>query len=173
MDDMGFVWELYCFLLLVILILKAVRRIRIWIRNILASPWSGSAKICGLLDPDPQKYEDPRIRIQGAKYKQQQKMHTKIFCSENPILIVEKIRLKISWSLNGSSSFRIFEDHTLKALNIAFKRVVLLGRVKNGGTEGEIVVAHGCRKRKKLICGPEVEIVVAHGRLPSPARWTW
>jgi len=30
-------------------------------------------------------------------------------------------------------------------------------------------VAHGCRKRKKLICGPEGEIVVAHGRLPSPA----
>ena len=32
------------------------------------------------------------------------------------------------------------------------------------------MVAHGCRKRKKLICGPEEEIVVAHGRLPSPAR---
>ena len=31
------------------------------------------------------------------------------------------------------------------------------------------MVAHGCRKRKKLICGPEGEIVVAHGRLPSPA----
>jgi len=46
----------------------------------------------------------------------------------------------------------------------------LPGRVKCGGPEGEIVVAHGCRKRKKLICGPEGEIVVAHGRLPSPAR---
>ena len=34
------------------------------------------------------------------------------------------------------------------------------------------MVAHGCRKRKKLICGPEGEIVVAHGRLPSPARLT-
>jgi len=33
----------------------------------------------------------------------------------------------------------------------------------------EIVVAHGCRKRNKLICGTEGEIVVAHGRLPSPA----
>ena len=32
-----------------------------------------------------------------------------------------------------------------------------------------IVVAHGCQKRKKLICGPEGELVVAHGRLPSPA----
>ena len=29
-----------------------------------------------------------------------------------------------------------------------------------------IVVAHGCRKTKKLICGTEGEIVVAHGRLP-------
>ena len=28
---------------------------------------------------------------------------------------------------------------------------------------------NGCRKRKKLICGTEGEIVVAHGRLPSPA----
>ena len=34
--------------------------------------------------------------------------------------------------------------------------------------EGEIVVAHGCRKREKLICGTEGEIVVANGRLPSP-----
>ena len=46
------------------------------------------------------------------------------------------------------------------------------GRVKCGGTEGEIVVAHGCRNRKKLICGTEGEIVVAHGRLPSPTRLT-
>ena len=38
----------------------------------------------------------------------------------------------------------IFENHTLKALNIPFKKVVLPGRVKCGGTEGEIVVAHGC-----------------------------
>jgi len=33
----------------------------------------------------------------------------------------------------------------------------LSGRVKLGGTEEEIVVAHGCRKRKKLICGTEGE----------------
>ena len=43
------------------------------------------------------------------------------------------------------------------------------GIVKCGGTEGGIVVAHSCRKTKKLICGTEGEIVVAHGRLPSPA----
>ena len=47
--------------------------------------------------------------------------------------------------------FVIFENHTLKALNIPFKKVVLPGRVKCGGTEEDIVVAHGCRKRKKLI----------------------
>ena len=63
-----------------------------------------------------------------------------------------------------------FQNHNLNALNILFKKVVLPGRVKCGGTEGEIVVAHGCRKRKKLICGTEGEIVVAHDRLPSPAR---
>ena len=66
--------------------------------------------------------------------------------------------------------FVIFENHTLKALNIPFKKVVLPGRVKGGGTEEDKVVAHGCRKRKKLICGPEEEIVLAHGRLPSPTR---
>ena len=43
----------------------------------------------------------------------------------------------------------------LKALNISFKKVVFPGRVKSGGTEEDIVVAHGCRKREKLICGPE------------------
>ena len=63
-----------------------------------------------------------------------------------------------------------FKNYTLKALNISFKKVVLPGRVKCGGTEREIVVAHGCWKRKKLICGTEGEIVVAYGRLPSPAR---
>ena len=43
------------------------------------------------------------------------------------------------------------------------------GRVKCGGTKGELLVAHGCQKRKKLICGMEGEIVVVHGPLPSPA----
>ena len=60
----------------------------------------------------------------------------------------------------------------LKALNIPFKKVVLPGRVKCGDTEEEIVVANGCRKRKKLICGMEGEIVAAHGRLPFPAQHT-
>ena len=63
------------------------------------------------------------------------------------------------------------ENHTLKALNIPSKKVVLPGRVKCGGTEGEIVVAHCCPKRKKLICGAEGEIVVAHGRLPPPRSY--
>ena len=62
-----------------------------------------------------------------------------------------------------------FLNHTLKPLNIPFKKVVLPGRVECSGTEGEIVVAHGCWTRKKLICGTEGEIVLAHGRLPSPA----
>jgi len=61
---------------------------------------------------------------------------------------------------------------TQNALNISYKKVFFPGRVKCSGTEGEIVVAHGCRKRKNLICGSEGEMVVAHGRLPSPARLT-
>ena len=59
-----------------------------------------------------------------------------------------------------------------KGPKYTIKKVVLPGRVKCGGTEGEIVVAHGCRKRKKLICGTEGEIVMAHGRLPSPTHLT-
>jgi len=37
--------------------------------------------------------------------------------------------------------------------------------------EDRTVVAHGCRKTKKIICGMEGENVVAYGRLPSPAHW--
>ena len=58
----------------------------------------------------------------------------------------------------------------LEIFEITFKKVVLPGRVKCGGPEGEIVVAHGCRRRKKIICGPEEEIVVTHGRLPYLAH---
>jgi len=32
------------------------------------------------------------------------------------------------------------------------------------------VVAHSCRRTKKIICGMEGENVVAYGRLPSPAH---
>ena len=43
-------------------------------------------------------------------------------------------------------------NHTLKA-HIPYKKVVLPRRVKCGGMEGEIVVAHGCQKRKKANMG--------------------
>ena len=33
-----------------------------------------------------------------------------------------------------------------------------------------MVVAYGCRKTKKLICGMEGKHVVTYGRLPSPAQ---
>ena len=50
-----------------------------------------------------------------------------------------------------------FLNHTLKALNIPFKKAVLPGRVKRGGTEGEIVVAHGrlpslARATAQILC---------------------
>ena len=63
----------------------------------------------------------------------------------------------------------IFENHTLKALNIPFKKVVLPGRFKCGGTEGDSG-GSWLPKEKKLICGPEGEIVVAHGRLSCLPR---
>jgi len=36
--------------------------------------------------------------------------------------------------------------------------------------EDRTVVAHGCRKTKKIICGMEGKIVEAYGRLPSPSN---
>ena len=80
--------------------------------------------------------------------------------STHKILILCRIE-KMVWVGSLKSHF--------KCPKYTIKKVVLPGRVKCGGTEGEIVVAHGCRKRKKLICGMEGKIVVAHGRLPSPA----
>ena len=79
---------------------------------------------------------------------------------------IEKNGLSCAFLRDAAGFFKV---HALNALNIPFKKVVLPGRVKCGGTEGKMVVAHDCRKRKKLICGTEGEIVVAHGRLPSPA----
>ena len=89
--------------------------------------------------------------------------------STHKILILSRIE-KMVWVVLFCVTRLDFLKSHFKALNIPFKKVVLPGRVKCGGTEGEIMVAHGCRKRKKLICGTEGETVVAHGRLPSPAR---
>ena len=50
----------------------------------------------------------------------------------------------------------------LDFLKSDIKKVVLSGRVKCGGTEGVIVVAHGCRKIKKLTW---------HGRGNSGDSW--
>ena len=46
--------------------------------------------------PDPQKYADPRIRIQGAKY--QQKLHEKPFLFSKPISELLKKRAIIKMS---------------------------------------------------------------------------
>ena len=86
------------------------------------------------------------------------------------ISILKMTHHKINFSIEGYPCVKMYNVFTLKALNIPFKKVVLLGRVKCGGTEEDIVVAHSCRKRKKLIFGPKEEIVVAHVRLPSHAR---
>ena len=55
----------------------------------------------------------------------------------------------------GYSGYRLVKKLTeqfgcehFKGPKYTFKEVVLPGRVECGGTEGEIVVAHGCRKRK-------------------------
>ena len=43
--------------------------------------------------------------------------------------------------------------------------------IKCCGMEDRTVVANGCRKTKKLICGTEGQNIVAYGRLPSPAHY--
>ena len=70
----------------------------------------------GFLDPDPQKYADPRIRIKGVKYQN-------FFTPKTKIRTFEKKRdYKISSFLNGSSSFRIkiCEKNKTKNLKIYF-----------------------------------------------------
>ena len=64
----------------------------------------------------------------------------------------------------------IFENHTLKALNIPFKKssftrksqMWLYGRGNSGGSWLP-------EEKKNLKCGLKEEIVVANGRLPSPS----
>jgi len=66
----------------------------------------------------------------------------------------------------------IFENSHFEGTKYTIKTSSFAGKVKCGGPEGKTVVAHSCRKRKKLIYGTEWEIMVAHGRLSSPARST-
>ena len=51
-----------------------------------------------------------------------------------------------------------------------FKNVITAGRLKCCAMEDPMVVAHGCRKTKRLICGMEENNVVAYGCLLSPPR---
>ena len=44
--------------------------------------------------------------------------------------------------------------------------VIIAGRLKCCGMEDRMVLAYGCRKSKKLICGMGGKNVVAYGRLP-------
>ena len=92
--------------------------------------------------------------------------------STHKILILSRIE-KMVWDVLFWVTRQDFLKSNFKGITIPFKKVVLPGRVKCGGTEGEIVVALGCGKRKKRIFGKEGEKVVAHGRLPSPAPMTW
>jgi len=58
------------------------------------------------LDPDSQKYADPRIRIQGVKYQPKTTKKTFLLLKPKSELMKKEI-IKISSFLNGSSSFRI------------------------------------------------------------------
>ena len=56
----------------------------------------------GFLDPDPQKFPDPQIRIKGAKYQPNPKM---LLSKHKSKLFTKKRSTKISKFLNGSQSF--------------------------------------------------------------------
>ena len=43
------------------------------------------------------------------------------------------------------------------------------GKFECYGMEDQTVLAYGCRKTNKLICGMERKNVMAYGRLPLPA----
>ena len=55
-------------------------------------------------------------------------------------------------------------------ITISMHENITAGRLKLCGMENRTVVAHGCRKTKKLICGMEGENIMAYGRLPSFAH---
>ena len=59
----------------------------------------------GFLDPDPQKYADPRTRIQGVKY--QSKTVNKKLLKLKFLLLKKEILSKCFLSLNGLSSLSI------------------------------------------------------------------
>ena len=75
----------------------------------------------GFLDPDPcpdpEKYADPRIRIQGAKY--QPKTGAKIFSAQN-LNLLKKRDCQKCHSLNGSYSFSIKITEKRKKNNLKF-----------------------------------------------------
>jgi len=58
-------------------------------------------------DPDPQKYADPRNRIQGVKYQPKIAKITLLLLKPNSELLKKREIIKISSFLNSSSSFRI------------------------------------------------------------------
>ena len=62
------------------------------------------------------------------------------------------------------------KNHIFNELNLSFKSVIFAERLKCCGMEDRTVVAHGCQKTKKIICGMEGENGVAYGLLPSPTR---
>ena len=62
----------------------------------------------GFLDPDPQKYADPRIRIQGVKnHPKTAKKKTFLLLKPKSELMKKREIIKIPSFLNGSLSFRI------------------------------------------------------------------
>jgi len=74
-------------------------------------------------DPlDPQKYADPRIQIQGAKYQPKTAKKTVLLLNPKSELLKKRDIIKISTFLNGSLSFRIktSEKNETKSLKIIF-----------------------------------------------------
>ena len=61
-----------------------------------------------------------------------------------------------------------FPKSQINGLNLSYKIAITAERLKSYGMKDRKVVAHGCRKTKKIICGMEEGNVVAHGRTCLP-----
>jgi len=61
----------------------------------------------GFLDPNPQRYADPLLRIKGVKYQPKTEKKTFLLLKPKSELLKKREIIKISSFLNGSSSFRI------------------------------------------------------------------
>ena len=76
-----------------------------------------------------------------------------------------KLKYKVRYIYFLHDVAGIFENHKFNAINLSFKNVITAGRLKWCGMEDRTIVAHGCRKTKKLRCGMDGKMEKRGGRV--------